>query len=1746
MPSSLSGGYFPVHQHQPSSSVAAPFLLKPHANGTRTLLTHLHFCVELYPDDAKDKVFLAIVKALLRGGNRPCTPKELSNLILKHKLTTLGGATPYATVSSRISQHFRRATDLNRSPLLGRRSLDNKKSRRLVYYVDQVGVPVNPGDDRPHSDSEDSAGEGGETSGPMVSSPIVSPAISDPPVSANPSDGGRLLSNSSNDSGGAAADPNTPIRVSTRVKRRRSPYSPSDEPLNQSKRSRSNSISQQGDTYPSQSRRGSGQAWSSPSRADGQRAFTLELSDNESDDDDISLRRRGQAHQHSSASPHISLTHQQPLTTQPQSPEFAFRPRTTSDDIVLHPITSPQMRIPATATLPSQLSPSQPALDFEVSKEFLPSPFLEAGLDPLEADSCYATEVPPPSSYRMDPALSTFDGAGLGVYHDFHHPENVSVSELDFLLGDGGDDGWGMSSTALPPLTKRVMQSEPETFNRDPKRRKVDGASQASEPTSQHGDSVTDLPAPVSTVATASAAPVKAPSSTESQSAVMEGDRLSTPPPTLCEQAPPPASIVNSPSTSESATHETLSHELSPVSVSSYRCNGDTLEVYEKVARYSIAVRASKIKTAPRLDLLLRVRSIDASGRLVPKHTESSEVRVGAYMEGFVRVRELFELGTKRVPADSNADEVPIKAEEGEPQGTDDESVWAAYVDELQKRTLGSRNGNESVALRICGVGSESEAGFVLVELRGSDVEGDVGVPVECGGVWIPTPEARRLAGALGVSDRLTDLFSSGSDSISDFKPLPSVLTLTSSKFQSLLSAPIRPSTLSLPSPASTPSVKIGDKAMEASLATAGLDEEVKHDDFLDFDAHAEWSQEESGAGESGDDSKGSMRAARTETIPPSQPPVSLDPSTLHLVPPIQPVTGGGPVYMTNIDGILCYVMWLVKGADGNFVGTPAKELPNPLEKVVAPAKDSSAASAVVATSGSSASSTIAPASASSATIPKPGTNPPVPLLRRVDNNMVNATLLLHAGGLVTDKDRSIVLSLERGRARCRKKGSGLYGTWIPLNRARHLARTFCLQGKLGGFLGDGVSKAAFGITDSTVPSTPAVEQVIGSDGTVIYKAAESPAIAGSASSVAANKAALLGLTSLPPNVATGLANINNDAGSVRGLLASARGRGRGKLPTTPLANTPIPGRSLVGGRVGTAVYTPASTAPTSMPATSGPSTAPAAPTGLAGMSNSAAMAATQAAIAALTKLGGSGPLTAATLATALAALNQVTPGGKPGTGAPPMPTAGAASIPSPASILQAFATVFKNGFPTNWKPATTTSSPLAASTFASNSSTPAVNSPLGAKPNAPSFTPLAPSSSSSASSAPGPSSAPALTAASQPSSAPGVVARALAAASAGRGTGLNKSAISSPVSIQTHALYGLPLPSNLSNVSTTLGGASSSAPASSASSAPIAPFPPASSLAQPVNKVPTSAAPTGNSTTPAPTLQPLTDGSTIGVSGGIAVPFVPNVPIIALDDIDGPIASSTAGVAAPTTAGAPLPTSYANTIAGQAMNVPGSSEAAVAQLPAGMTASSFGVIQLPAGGDIANYLEDEEGDELDDIEAIQEDSDDDEMGYEGEEYEEEDADDSFASASAESPLALPGTGGKAAPPAPRLGGGKIRPSAVVPAAGAATPTKTRGKARSKAIAKRQPAKRKAPVSGTGSQNANAASAATPKGRAPTAKAKKAAAAANAAVVPSGKGKGKGKGTGTTTTTATAAGAESEGSDFEIDVCDGDGVDDFR
>ncbi|CAO3654125.1 unnamed protein product [Mucor fragilis] len=115
--------------------------------------------VSIHPDDAKDKVFTAILKALLKMGNKPSSPKELANTIVKHKYATLGGATPFATVSSRISQHFKRAAEHNppRAPLLAKH-VDQHHSRKINYSLATESVSNDDSARETHDDTPTAAG----------------------------------------------------------------------------------------------------------------------------------------------------------------------------------------------------------------------------------------------------------------------------------------------------------------------------------------------------------------------------------------------------------------------------------------------------------------------------------------------------------------------------------------------------------------------------------------------------------------------------------------------------------------------------------------------------------------------------------------------------------------------------------------------------------------------------------------------------------------------------------------------------------------------------------------------------------------------------------------------------------------------------------------------------------------------------------------------------------------------------------------------------------------------------------------------------------------------------------------------------------------------------------------------------------------------------------------------------------------------------------------------------------------------------------------------------------------------------------------------------------------------------------------------------------------------------------------------------------------------------------------------------
>ncbi|KAI9204525.1 uncharacterized protein BJ171DRAFT_107884 [Polychytrium aggregatum] len=189
--------------------------------------------------------------------------------------------------------------------------------------------------------------------------------------------------------------------------------------------------------------------------------------------------------------------------------------------------------------------------------------------------------------------------------------------------------------------------------------------------------------------------------------------------------------------------------------------------------------------------------------------------------------------------------------------------------------------------------------------------------------------------------------------------------------------------------------------------------------------------------------------------------PVHLSPSTLDLFPavenPLHPPTN---VWMVEIEGLLCYVTWIPEthrllsgagrlGSESMLREGDGREPPTRSPRMQAQSQNITDA-----------------ALAGASTLQSPRLRGEgetgIPILRRVDNGMVNATLLLYAGGMRTEEERSIALSLEQSKVRCRKADSQLYGTWIPLGRARELARSCCLEAKLSTILGDEIGKIAF------------------------------------------------------------------------------------------------------------------------------------------------------------------------------------------------------------------------------------------------------------------------------------------------------------------------------------------------------------------------------------------------------------------------------------------------------------------------------------------------------------------------------------------------------------------------------------------------------------------------------------------------------------------------------------------------------------
>ena len=112
-----------------------------------------------------------------------------------------------------------------------------------------------------------------------------------------------------------------------------------------------------------------------------------------------------------------------------------------------------------------------------------------------------------------------------------------------------------------------------------------------------------------------------------------------------------------------------------------------------------------------------------------------------------------------------------------------------------------------------------------------------------------------------------------------------------------------------------------------------------------------------------------------------------------------------------------------------------------------------------------------------------------VVLLRRADSDLVNASTLLHAGGVATDQEQAIVLSLEQTQITMSSDQSEdsvdpLKGVWIPLERARVVAKTCGLSKKISCFLNDSLSITSFSFSKPFDGSLDAVDSKPGQSST--------------------------------------------------------------------------------------------------------------------------------------------------------------------------------------------------------------------------------------------------------------------------------------------------------------------------------------------------------------------------------------------------------------------------------------------------------------------------------------------------------------------------------------------------------------------------------------------------------------------------------------------------------------------------------------
>ncbi|KAJ3382731.1 hypothetical protein HDU84_004085 [Entophlyctis sp. JEL0112] len=940
-----------------------------HHDNTASALAFNGFCITLPADELRDKVLTAIVKAILHSGaNTPRTPREITTIIMQNGYAHLGGQTPHATISSRISMHFKRFNESKgrRVPLLGR-VLSESNNRRIKYYVLQL----------PFVRDDDCS---------IVMQP-EEPAklarLGFAPPTAHQTRRGSSASIDLKDS--LLRKRRNASVSSSRKKIRQKLTNPESDSDSIDTISNSPEIATVEELHVDESRFDCERLSLGPEPHMGEyvveaESVTSRQRETASDVDDDSLSSEEESWNEgretgeeisSQAVPPPQIPHQTYTFSPVFQPHIFIRPNTTS----LPPLsTLHQQSI-------SQLSPllvsASPALNHQthsiptigpVNRMLIPSPILLpsprtltvlspqlgsggslSNIHPLDLGPGLYVSQHPNSNFAQIPHQPVMVANSITV----KNPESISVGELDELLHEH-DQSYKITSK-LKKANEMSRNSQSLRYaRRGTARQHNQNENGTKRATAAHRAPIASGVHRPHEKLSRTVELIKSPPNV---SKVKQNISLRKCPFEFISVNLHITSDATNTTVRESGRIVTLSRftRFPAVYIASHSLSaiGDDFNLKflgSKLCHLSGCVRVGEIARAfPNLS----ASSTDSSTRFTAPWRKFCEVLV-------------------RLSANSN---FLSQAESlNDPRGN--------------SRTIPNGNfisGEESFAIQVA---LEEED---LIESFATSIA----IATECGTSYtcvfhhpnlvlfrIPQETARYLTTkVLSLPIKVYDLFStnignsvnSGNESLRfrSFSVSSASSDISSSRFQTNLSA------------------------------IDSVDDEV----FLKFD-------------ESDDEIDVGTKEAPMASEPVRQQSfvaISVDPSTLTLIPAAN-VTES-LMWMTTIDGVFVYITWIGE----NIIKIPSF------------------------TSQS-------PSGAVNFHLP---TGNGLPILRRVDSGMVNASQLLNAGGLTTEREGSVVLSLERFKKRHRHHTSALRGTWIPLSRARELARTLSLDNRLRMFLTD-------------------------------------------------------------------------------------------------------------------------------------------------------------------------------------------------------------------------------------------------------------------------------------------------------------------------------------------------------------------------------------------------------------------------------------------------------------------------------------------------------------------------------------------------------------------------------------------------------------------------------------------------------------------------------------------------------------------